>query len=363
MKVYLVGGAVRDELLGYEVVERDWVVVGATQDFMLEHGYQRVGKDFPVFLHPDTKEEYALARYDKKTGPGYTGFVCDFSPSVTLEDDLKRRDLTINSIAKDPDNGHLIDPYGGQDDCRNQVLRHVSDAFREDPLRLLRLARFAARFDGFSISPETWQMAIEMVKAGELANLTPERVLAELKKALNEKSSGRFFNVLDDLGANEYLWPWFDHENILSILVTATQQELSVSQKIILISYQNIDLFSKHYPITSEQLALARLLNRYSSQWHNLYDWSARLWVTFFQTIDAFRRPNRLESIVIVLKVIEITTPGFMTVKQIYDVTIDITRDEIDPRSELVGKAYGDALLECRVRRVDQYLSRLQENK
>ena len=177
MKIYLVGGAVRDALLGLPIKDKDWVVVGATPQGMLNAGYQQVGRDFPVFLHPQTREEYALARTERKSGSGYTGFTCYAAPDVTLEDDLQRRDLTINAMARD-DDGEIIDPYNGLDDLENRLLRHVSPAFSEDPLRVLRVARFAARYAhlGFRIADETMTLMREMNAAGELEHLTPERV-------------------------------------------------------------------------------------------------------------------------------------------------------------------------------------------
>jgi tRNA nucleotidyltransferase (CCA-adding enzyme) len=179
MKVYLVGGSVRDELLGMSGGDRDWVVVGATPHDMLDAGYVPVGKDFPVFLHPDTKEEYALARTERKTAPGYHGFQFHAEPSVTLEQDLARRDLTINAMARD-ESGALIDPHGGERDLRARVLRHVSPAFAEDPVRILRLARFAARHADFSVAPETAELMRRMVEAGEVDALVAERVWQEL---------------------------------------------------------------------------------------------------------------------------------------------------------------------------------------
>jgi tRNA nucleotidyltransferase (CCA-adding enzyme) len=202
MQVYLVGGAVRDELLGVAVRERDWVVVGATPDQMLQAGYQPVGQDFPVYLHPETKEEYALARQERKVGPGYRGFVTEFSPTVTLEQDLLRRDLTINAMARGP-RGELIDPYGGERDLRARVLRHVSAAFSEDPVRVLRVARFAARFAalGFAIAPPTLALMRQLVASGEMAALVPERIWRELERALLEPRPERFFETLALCGA------------------------------------------------------------------------------------------------------------------------------------------------------------------
>ncbi|KFF65434.1 multifunctional CCA addition/repair protein [Pectobacterium brasiliense] len=212
MKIYLVGGAVRDSLLGLPVTEKDWVVVGATPENLLEQGYQQVGKDFPVFLHPISRDEYALARTERKSGKGYTGFVCHAAPDVTLEQDLLRRDLTINAIAR-TERGDLIDPYHGRRDLDNRVLRHVSDAFSEDPLRVLRVARFAARFAhlGFQIAEETMALMQKMAHEGELAYLTPERVWKETEKALGTSSPDVYFQVLRDCGALTVLFPEIDN--------------------------------------------------------------------------------------------------------------------------------------------------------
>ncbi|MEQ9905873.1 multifunctional CCA addition/repair protein [Pectobacterium aroidearum] len=212
MKIYLVGGAVRDSLLGLPVTEKDWVVVGATPEDLLAQGYQQVGKDFPVFLHPVSHDEYALARTERKSGKGYTGFVCHAAPDVTLEQDLLRRDLTINAIAR-TEQGDLIDPYHGRRDLENHVLRHVSDAFSEDPLRVLRVARFAARFThlGFQIAEETMALMQKMAHEGELAYLTPERVWKETEKALGTSSPDVYFQVLRDCGALAVLFPEIDN--------------------------------------------------------------------------------------------------------------------------------------------------------
>ena len=208
MKVYLVGGAVRDALLGYPSSENDWVVVGATPADLLAQGFQQVGKDFPVFLHPDTRDEYALARTERKRGHGYTGFAVHCDPAVTLEQDLLRRDLTINAMARSPD-GDIIDPYGGQRDLAAKVLRHVSDAFVEDPLRVLRTARFAARYAhlGFSVAPETLALMAEIVDQDELAHLPAERIWVEMERALGERDPQVFVQVLRDCGALARLLP------------------------------------------------------------------------------------------------------------------------------------------------------------
>ena len=217
MEIYLVGGAVRDALLGLPVQDRDWVVVGATPQQMVDLGYLPVGKDFPVFLHPKTHEEYALARTERKTAPGYKGFAVHAAPDVTLEQDLARRDLTINSIADYSINtgtsdtfSSLIDPYDGQKDLQTKVLRHVTDAFREDPVRILRVARFAARFSEFSVAPETMRLMQDMVAHGEADHLVAERVWQELAKGLMEAAPSRMFNVLRDCHALKVLLPELD---------------------------------------------------------------------------------------------------------------------------------------------------------
>jgi len=209
LKVYTVGGAVRDELLGLKVKDRDHVVVGSNPAEMEAAGYRPVGKDFPVFLHPTTQEEYALARTERKTGKGYKGFQVYAAPEVTLEQDLARRDLTINAIAKDA-NGDLIDPYGGQADIQSRVLRHVGEAFAEDPVRILRAARFAARFADFSVAPETYVLMKQMVDDGEVDALVPERVWQELAKGLMEAKPSRMFEVLRECGALKRILPEVD---------------------------------------------------------------------------------------------------------------------------------------------------------
>ena len=207
MQIYLVGGAVRDQLLGREIKDKDWVVIGATPTQMQTAGYQQVGNDFPVFLHPETKEEYALARTERKSGNGYTGFVCEFSPDVTLEQDLIRRDLTINAMAL-ADSGELIDPFNGKQDLDNRVLRHVSEAFVEDPLRVLRVARFAARYHeyGFSIAPETLALMTQICSSGELQHLAAERVWQETERSLQGNNPQEYFRVLQQVGGLDY---WF----------------------------------------------------------------------------------------------------------------------------------------------------------
>ncbi|HEY9024598.1 MAG TPA: multifunctional CCA addition/repair protein [Burkholderiaceae bacterium] len=209
MKAFVVGGAVRDGLLGEPVNDRDWVVTGASPQDMLDAGYLPVGKDFPVFLHPRTHEEYALARTERKTGPGYRGFEVYAAPDVTLEDDLRRRDLTINAIAQQED-GTLVDPHHGRRDLQARVLRHVSEAFTEDPVRILRLARFAARWPDFTVAPETTALMRQMIEAGEVDALVAERVWQELSRGLMERAPARMFEVLRSVGALARLIPELD---------------------------------------------------------------------------------------------------------------------------------------------------------
>ena len=209
MKTYLVGGAVRDALMGHAGSDRDWVVVGGTPEALVAQGYQPVGRDFPVFLHPDTHEEYALARTERKTARGYHGFAVHASPEVTLEEDLARRDLTINAIAQD-EHGQRTDPYGGEHDLAAKVLRHVTDAFREDPVRILRVARFAARFPDFTVAPETLTLMREMVTEGEVNALVSERVWQELSRGLMGAKPSRMLQVLRDCGALQRLLPEVD---------------------------------------------------------------------------------------------------------------------------------------------------------
>ena len=233
MQTYLVGGAVRDQLLDYPYHERDWVVVGATPKDLLDQGYQQVGKDFPVFLHPESKEEYALARKERKSGTGYHGFICDFGPEVTLEEDLQRRDLTINAMAQDTE-GHIVDPYGGQRDLQQRRLRHVSEAFSEDPLRVLRVARFAARYKhlGFRVADDTLALMQHISASGELATLSAERLWVEMARALGERDPGEFFRVLKNCGALTALFDGWDTALSDALLSTLDQaQDLSVEAR------------------------------------------------------------------------------------------------------------------------------------
>lgn len=336
MKVYLVGGAVRDQLLGYPVKERDWVVVGATPEDLLKQGYQQVGRDFPVFLHPTTHEEYALARTERKQAAGYYGFVCDANPLVTLKEDLARRDLTINAMAMD-DDGTLIDPFHGATDLRNQCFRHVSPAFIEDPVRVLRVARFAARYHhlGFTLANETRCLMASMVHHGELSHLVPERVWQEFSRSLTERTPQQFILVLRACGALSVVIPELDALFGIPIspavcpLVDSGQQALYGLTKIAaqsmdpvlrfaglchvlgntctpMSAWPNHDVVStdiiqqkllslcKRLRIPNEYAHLACMTARFCSIIQRLLALSADDIVTTLEQCDAFRRPSTI---------------------------------------------------------------------
>lgn len=292
MKIYLVGGAVRDELLGLPIKERDWVVVGATPEELLQQGYKPVGKDFPVFLHPKTHEEYALARTEKKVAPGYTGFVFHASPDVTLEEDLKRRDLTINAIAKE-ETGKLIDPFHGQLDLKNKLLRHVSPSFSEDPVRILRAARFAARFADFTVAPETMMLMQDMVKNGEVNALVPERVWQELQTALQEKAPIRFFEVLEAIGAlNNLMSQSNEHELDLDALKRAPHDSV-IRFAALLHRVTDLKTRLKKLRAPSEWSELTLLTQQYWHDFQHIENEKPEGILHLLQKVDAYRRPER----------------------------------------------------------------------
>jgi tRNA nucleotidyltransferase (CCA-adding enzyme) len=305
MRIYRVGGSVRDELLGRPVKDRDWVVVGGTPERMVELGYRPVGRDFPVFLHPGTHEEYALARTERKVSRGYRGFVVHCAPEVTLEEDLQRRDLTINAMARD-ETGALIDPHGGAADLAAGCLRHVSEAFVEDPVRILRLARFAARFPDFRVATETMDLMRAMVGAGEVDALVAERVWQELSTGLMEEAPTRMFEVLIDSGALARLLPELSRDWALvprgRLLDVCSQTGLELPER-----YASVVLtVGDHAPDTlldahcSDRLkvpAACREFARLGTRlWPALRDWrklDACARMTTFETCDALRRPDR----------------------------------------------------------------------
>ena len=336
MEIYLVGGYVRDQLLGLETKDRDWVVVGATAEELLKQDYRQVGKDFPVFLHPQTNEEYALARTERKTAAGYSGFSFHATADVTLEEDLTRRDLTINAIAQS-DNGDLIDPFNGLADIEAKILRHVSPAFVEDPVRILRLARFAARFAdlGFTIADETQKLMAEMVNNGEVDSLVPERVWQETMRALSEKTPARYFEVLRDCGALKKLFPEIDQlwgvpqpeehhpeidTGIHTMMVLTQAAKLSNDPKVRFAALVH-DLgkgitpkeqWPKHiehesrgvplvkalcdrYRIPNDYRELAVIVTRYHLHYHRAAELRDATFLKTLDSLDAFRRPERFE--------------------------------------------------------------------
>jgi tRNA nucleotidyltransferase (CCA-adding enzyme) len=280
LKVYVVGGAVRDELLGLPVKDRDWVVVGATPEEMVAKGFKPVGKDFPVFLHPTTHEEYALARTERKSGRGYKGFTVHAAPDVTLEEDLRRRDLTINAIAKDED-GKLIDPFRGQEDLRQGVLRHVSEAFAEDPVRILRVARFAARFS-FLVSKETQALMRRMVRSGETDYLVAERVWQEFAKGLMEEHPERMFQVLDSAGLKLVPKPKVPLAGELPVRFALLAWPLQET---------DVEALCKRLRAPNEVRDLALLASGYREQLKHAKQPEELL--ELLKRTDAFRRPER----------------------------------------------------------------------
>lgn len=336
IEVYLVGGAVRDRLLGLPHEDRDFVVVGATPEDLVARGFRQVGKDFPVFLHPETKEEYALARTERKTGPGYRGFVVHADPQVTLEEDLRRRDLSINALAEDGE-GNLIDYHGGRSDLEDRVLRHISSAFAEDPVRLLRVARYAARFAdlGFRVADETMALMQAMVADGEVDALVPERVWQELVKALAEPKPSRFFDVLRESGALARLFPELERlfgvpqstqwhpeidTGIHSMMVLDMAARLSPDPQVAFAALTHDlgkgttspEILPSHKGHEKRSLELveglcdrlktprrfrelARAVARYHGMAHKVDELRPGTLVDMFQGMDAFRRPERFE--------------------------------------------------------------------
>ena len=334
MEIYAVGGALRDELLGLPVKDRDWVVVGATPQDMLEHGFVAVGRDFPVFLHPQTHEEYALARTERKTAPGYTGFAFHAAPGVTLEQDLVRRDLTINAIARDAA-GAIIDPHDGRADLAARVLRHVSPAFAEDPVRILRVARFAARFADFSIAAETMELMRGMVAAGEVDALVSERVWQELARGLMAARPSRMFEVLRECGALSRLLPELDalwgvpqradyHPevdtgvHVMMVIDMSARLDAALPARFAALTHDlgkgatPSDILPRHYGHEAKSVVLleavcerlrvptdcrdlARLVARFHSDIHRVEQLRPETRLTVLERCDALRRPERFE--------------------------------------------------------------------
>jgi tRNA nucleotidyltransferase (CCA-adding enzyme) len=340
MRVYLVGGAVRDRLLGLPVRERDWVVVGAQPQELERAGYQSVGREFPVFLHPLTREEYALARLERKVAPGYRGFTTQFSPEVTLEEDLKRRDLTINAMAES-DTGEIVDPYGGRTDLAARLLRHVSEAFIEDPVRILRVARFAARFAdlGFRVAPETLELMRRMTQAGEVSALVPERVWQETERALGEAHPQVFFATLRECGALAVIFPEIDalfgvpqpprwHPEIdtgvhvMLALRYAAQIGASAAVRFAVLTHDLgkartpperwpshhgheelgvplIEALCERLKVPNGHRELAMLAARHHTLVHRARELKAATMLTLLEQCDAFRRPERFAELLL----------------------------------------------------------------
>ena len=302
MKIYAVGGSVRDELLGRPVADRDWVVVGSTPEEMAARGFRAVGSDFPVFLHPETHEEYALARTERKTAPGYRGFAFHASPEVTLEDDLRRRDLTINAIARGED-GVLVDPYGGAGDLERGILRHVSEAFAEDPVRILRVARFAARF-GFSVAPETMDLLRRMGESGEADHLVPERVWQEIARGLQEPGPARMVAVLRECGALARVLPEVEEQAagdgaalLAARLQAATAFGLPVRFACLTLGLapEAVARLCERINAPGECRDLAGLAARERAAVEGAGILGAEQLLALLERTDSFRRPERLE--------------------------------------------------------------------
>jgi tRNA nucleotidyltransferase (CCA-adding enzyme) len=352
MKVYLVGGAVRDRLLGRPGQDRDYVVVGATPEEMVAAGFKPVGAAFPVFLHPETKEEYALARTERKHGRGYKGFIVYAAPDVTLEQDLARRDLTINAMAMD-EAGRLIDPFGGERDLREGVLRHVSPAFAEDPLRVLRVARFAARFPTFRVAPETLDLMRGMSASGELETLTPERVWGETDKALGETAPARYLEVLRECGALSRLFPELDalfgvpqpseyhpevDTGIHILLVLAQAARISPDRRVRFAALMHdlgkgttpreawphhvgheergaalVETFCRRWRVPNEYRELAVLTARYHGLCHRACELRPATLLELLESLDVVRRPERFESFLLACEADHRGRPGYET--------------------------------------------------
>lgn len=380
MEIFLVGGAVRDKLLGYPFSDRDWVVVGATPEQLLKQGFQPVGKDFPVFLHPDSKEEYALARTERKVGAGYTGFQCYSSPDVTIEEDLMRRDLTVNAIAEAED-GTLIDPFNGQQDIKDRYLRHVSEAFIEDPLRVLRCARFLARYFhlGFRIADETIALSQQISASGELQHLSKERVWQELEKALGERSPEQYFIALQDCHAANIFWPQLNplNEQQINLLKQAATQPASAAvlnhqtikhqainhqtmnkpQRFAMLFFNVSEADSKavlaQIKAPNEFKELALMVSQFGLRCVQLDGNNSEQKLRLIESLDAFRRPERLQ---LFLACCSLFSGADNHQKQLYDAYLACTTIKAKTLAEqgLKGAEIAKALREKRLQAIDQ---------
>lgn len=404
MKVYLVGGAVRDQLLNLPVKERDYVVVGATPEQMIAQGYRLVGKDFPVFLHPKTHEEYALARTERKIGPGYKGFTCYSAPDVTLEQDLQRRDLTINAIAQTAE-GHIIDPYHGQRDLQQKILRHISPAFAEDPVRILRIARFAARFVplGFKLAHETLLLMQDMVRQGEVKALVQERVWQELARALNETAPQEFIRVLRRCGALADLFPelnrlfgvpnpprWHPEidSGVHTLMVLEQAARLTpdplvrfaalvhdvgkgLTEPVCWPSHhdhekkgaQALKLWNKRYRIPSDFLQLGIIVAQYHAYCHRVFELRPATLLQILEKLDAFRRPARFQQFLLACEADARGRPVFVDQPypqreffyRVYQAAAQVTAASLN-QPDLTGPALGAALQQQRLKVIKKLL-------
>jgi len=369
MQTYLVGGAVRDELLGIDVKDRDWVVVGATPDEMLAKGFKQVGADFPVFLHPKTREEYALARTERKQGRGYHGFSVYSAPDVTLEEDLKRRDLTINAMARD-ERGGLVDPFHGLEDLQARQLRHVSPAFAEDPLRILRTARFAARFQpmGFEVHADTMALMQQMVAEGEVDHLVPERVWQEVQRALHEQEPGTFFEVLRDCGALPVLIPELADDDTLATALSAlrsvARHDTGTDQRfaalLMPLSTEQAVTRAEAMKAPNDCRDLARLACHFKTALADLSsneDSSASALLELLDYADLWRRGARFEALA---QVLDYALPGDLRARVKALQVAAQAATGVAPRELLAqgfkGKALGEAIRAERLKRIEQAL-------
>ncbi len=368
METYLVGGAVRDELLGLEVKDRDWVVVGATPEEMLKQGFKQVGADFPVFLHPGTREEYALARTERKAGRGYHGFTVYSAPDVTLEDDLRRRDLTINAMAMSA-SGELVDPFNGKADIEARLLRHVSDAFAEDPLRILRTARFAARLApmGFRVADSTMALMRQMTASGEVDHLVPERVWQEIQRALHENDPGTFFEVLQASDALSVLVPELSDTSILasalrSLNCVAARNADTATRFAVLLAHLSEARTSQRaqaLKAPNDCQDLARLASRLAPQLRNQSNSgiTEQGILTLLDEADAWRRPERFQRLLTALTCI---LPGqYGAAITLLQASANVA-SEVDARELMAqghkGKALGEAIRRERLRRIAEQI-------
>ena len=403
MQTYLVGGAVRDSLLNIAIKDKDWVVVGSTPAELINLGYSQVGADFPVFLHPKTKEEYALARTERKSGSGYQGFNCDFNPDITLEEDLLRRDLTVNAMAQN-DDGSIVDPYNGQRDIKEKKLRHVSDAFSEDPLRVLRVARFAARFAhlGFTIADETIELMRDIANSGELALLTPERVWQETERALGESQPWVYFQALRDCNALAIIFPELDNLfgipqpekhhpeidcGIHTLMVLEQASKLSsdinvrwasllhdlgkgLTREEILPSHHGHEQSGEKLVIKlnnrlktpNEFKDLSRLVCIYHTHVHRAFELKPQTLLKFFNNIDLWRKPERLPQILLACKADSRGRTGFEDVEytqveyitEVAEACIAVTATQFVAQG-IQGKAIGEAIAIKRLDVIKQF--------